>query len=218
MLSVVSCQTLLQLEHGDLHTSNLMINPARGTRLCVKTRRHTYDVTSECDVFVRIIDWGFAKSDLVFGEGDVRTCLAIESEKRLSLTHNLLYPCEFFDVACCLYELQDKIRQLSRADAISSWLHTVIDSVNESVCSLMRWESMEKGKLAIETTGMYPLQFSQMGGRALLGWFEEVFGDLSTAESGVTCTLPTRAQLVGIAQPGTSFARVLGSIGSSRPV
>lgn len=137
-----------------------MLIPAHGQKLTGTLRKHSYDVSSECDVFLRIIDWGFAKSDLVFGEGDVRTCLAIESEKRLSLTRNLLFPCEFFDVATCLYELQDKVRHLVRGDVMSSWLQTVIESLKVHACRFMQWQTMEQGLTSIETTGMYSIKFS----------------------------------------------------------
>lgn len=58
---------------------------------------------------MRFIDWGFSRSDSLFGTGDIRTCLSIESEKRLSLTNKLLFPCEFHDMACVLSELLDRV-------------------------------------------------------------------------------------------------------------
>jgi hypothetical protein len=72
---------------------------------------------------VRIIDWGYAKSDHAFGVGDVASCMAIDMDRRVRYTRGLLFPSEFHDMASVLCELLGRVESLSEPDRLHRMLH-----------------------------------------------------------------------------------------------
>ena len=107
-------------------------------------------------MFVRFIDWGFARSDRMFGEGDIRTCISIESEKRLFLTENLLFPCEFHDMACLLSELRVNSAKFGDTKRANDWLNSTWRSLCQAAQEWMGWSSMREGTRRIALSGLYP--------------------------------------------------------------
>lgn len=102
-LAIASYQISLGIEHGDLHSGNIMLNPS--ARSFIKLNMRGWDIAHKLGMTIRIIDLGYCKSDLIFGGADVATCMAIDSDRRLRQTRNVLFPSEFHDMACILNEL-----------------------------------------------------------------------------------------------------------------
>jgi hypothetical protein len=120
---------------------------------------------------VRIIDWGFSRSDHVFGPGDIRTCLSIESVKRIHFGNGLLWPCECYDMACVLVDLMDRLkpRQQRARQETSEWLASAMDLLKEHAREHMG-QSLEEMHAHIQRTGLYPLKFSEITGNTLTRW------------------------------------------------
>ena len=138
------------------------------TSVVVYESTNAWPITSRLRLFVRFIDWGFARSDLLFGANDIRTCLSIESEKRLYLTRGLLFPCEFHDVACFLSELMQSTHKMGDSARVRHWLELAWKALLDKSVAWMGWQTMEEGTRAIQQTGLYPLKISTIEGTGLV--------------------------------------------------
>ena len=220
-LAIVSYQRVLGVEHGDIHTNNLMMVPeTKGSIVIAHDTVQSWTLTQSLRLFVRFIDWGFSRSDRLFGAGDIRTCISIESEKRLYLTKKLLFPCEFHDAACFLSELRAYTKYMGDRARIDLWLDRCWETLKAHACAWMGWASMERETQAIGELGLYPFKMSVIEGSALIPWLNEVVEgvtDLPASHDKVFLHLPTKSIRTRQPTPGMSLTTVLQSVISDEP-
>jgi hypothetical protein len=207
--------------------SNLMVVPdEKNTQVVVYESANAWPITRHLRLFVRFIDWGFARSDLLFGHGDIRTCLSIESEKRLYLTRGILFPCEFHDVACFLSEMMNSTAKLGDSARARLWLQQAWEKLTQKSVEWMGWNTMEEGTRAVETTGIYPLKISDIEGTGLVAWLADILDDTLETDSNprefasptaVYVELPQQRLKTRPAPPGISLASVLQSVLDREP-
>jgi hypothetical protein len=212
------------MEHGDMHLNNLMINAndtLTPTYAAIQSNM-ILPVSVKFPYLLRVIDFGFARSDHVFGSGDIRTCLSIESVKRISFGDGKLWPCELYDMACILSDIKKHLRRARSKEAttIGNWLTRAMESLEQTCLDFMNWSSMEDGYRQIQITGLYPLSMSQITGEPLKEWLIRLFpsSDKTILRDGCLIHLPQSLISMRPVPRGTPLTQALLSMSSSHPM
>ena len=161
---------------------------------------------------VRIIDWGYAKSDHAFGPMDVATCMAIDMDRRVRYTRNILFPAEFHDMACILSDFLESVDRLSEPDRLHTILHRWFSLLCEHAARWVGYPSLEACEKDIKETCLLPVQMTRVTGDGMIGWLKEVFPPKKESASRSCAKIPKGSMKFVMPRKGTKLPRVLASV------